>query len=89
MLNLGFENYLKQILGDTQFNKLRPSEAFRRGMQTFNDHVKRSFTSVDDEFLVGFPKARLNDDPINELDCDQLMLKGYVSLAHTYWHRHR
>ncbi|KAI9764080.1 MAG: hypothetical protein M1840_008884 [Geoglossum simile] len=78
ILNKKFEEYMERIVGEEQFTRLQPSDSFRRGMQTFDEETKRKFRSIDDEFLIGFPRARLKDDPTHGIDSDYLTLKGDI-----------
>ncbi|KAI9768127.1 MAG: hypothetical protein M1839_004184 [Geoglossum umbratile] len=78
ILNQKFEEFIENIVGKEQFAKLKPSEAFRRGMQIFDEQAKKRFKSIEDEFPINFPKARLRDDPTHEIELDYLTLKGDI-----------
>jgi hypothetical protein len=60
MLNLRFEQWVKDIVGEKAFLDLRETDSFRLAMKTFDENIKPGFRSRDDEEqYVNFPKANL------------------------------
>lgn len=76
MLNKRFEEFVKNIVGDEEFFALRKKEAFAIAMKTFDQEVKPNFTGDPAKsWFVTFPRAKLADDPANNLEADFLHLK--------------
>lgn len=75
MLNKRFGEFVKNIVGEEEFFALQKTKAFSQAMRTFDQEVKTSFKSDQDQsWYVSFPMARLKDDPVNNLQADTLTL---------------
>ena len=82
MLNRRFEDYIKNVVGEADFLKLRESGALSRAMKHFNDYVKPGFySSKDEESYINFPKAGLPENPEKGLSKDTITVKRSVSLC--------
>jgi hypothetical protein len=76
ILNKRFEDHVKSIVGDEVMIGLKKSEAFSLAMKQFDQEVKPNFTADPNKsWFVSFPRAKLEDDPDNNLECDLLNLK--------------
>lgn len=77
MLNLRFEQWVKDIVGEKAFLDLRQTDSFRLAMKTFDENIKPGFRSRDDEEqYVNFPKANLTDDPNKGLKANCITVTG-------------
>lgn len=75
MLNRRFEQYIKNVVGERNFIKIRENGTLARAMKTFNDTIKPGFySSEDDEHYVNFPKAGLKDVPEKGLSQSELTI---------------
>ena len=82
MLNLRFEQWVKDIVGEKAFLDLRETDSFRLAMKTFDENIKPGFRSRDDEDqYVNFPKANLTDDPNKGLKANCITVTGSVHPA--------
>jgi hypothetical protein len=79
MLNKRFEEWIRTVVGDRAYLDLQETDAYRRVMKTFDEIIKPSFRSVDDEDqYVNFNKANLKDDPAKGLQNGSITVTGYV-----------
>lgn len=75
MLNWRFEEFVKNIVGEERFFEMRKTRAFSQAMRYFDQEVKTSFKSDENQsWYVSFPMARLTDDPVNNILADTLTL---------------
>ncbi len=80
MLNLRFEQFVKDIVGERAFLDLKETDAFRLAMKQFDEIIKLGFRSRDDEDqYVNFPMANLKDDPSRGLQANCITVTGYVA----------
>ena len=76
MLNQGFECYIKDMLGESDFVRIRETRAYAQAIKQFDDVIKPGFNTSDDhEHLVTFPRAQLNDLDWRGLSRDTLTVK--------------
>ena len=81
MLNRRFEDYIKSIVGEDEFVRLRETGAYARAMKNFDDHIKQEFYHCeDDEQYVNFPRAGLKDRPEKGLLHNTITIKRYLLL---------
>jgi hypothetical protein len=67
-LNSRFEEAVKKLVGEYQFNNMRNTRAFSAAAEYFDLSVKTAFRGrEDDDYLVNFPMAKLEDDCNNKL----------------------
>jgi hypothetical protein len=79
ILNKGFEEALKNIVGDENFLKLKKTEGFADAMKQFDREVKPAFRGDPDQaWNVNFTMANLEDHPEDNLISNCLRLKKYV-----------
>ncbi|KAL9114873.1 MAG: hypothetical protein Q9227_001116 [Pyrenula ochraceoflavens] len=73
MLNKRFEEWVKTVVGDRAYLDLKEKDSYRLAMRTFDENIKPSFHSKDDEDqYITFPKAKLKDDPSSGLQSDTI-----------------
>lgn len=78
MLNRRFEEYIKNVIGENDFIRIRETSAYSRAMKHFDESIKPGFhTSDDNEQYVNFPKAGLKDRPELGLSKDTIAVKRY------------
>jgi len=85
MINIGFERYLRKILGEQLFNDLKDGNgaAFNSIMNDFEFKIKPNFASaeqwddLDMNNLISFPGIRVPDDPENNIRENVLTVTGY------------
>ncbi|KAH7370903.1 Hsp70 family protein-like protein [Rhexocercosporidium sp. MPI-PUGE-AT-0058] len=61
-LNKRFEEAVRGLVGEYQFNYLRETKGFKLALEYFDQTVKTAFRDDDDEFYVNFPMGNLEDD---------------------------
>jgi hypothetical protein len=77
MLNKRFEEWIKDVVGERPYLDLRDTDAFRRGMKQFDESIKPSFRSIDDEEqYVTFQKANLESSEARGLVNDTITITG-------------
>lgn len=80
MLNRRFEDYVKNVVGEKEFVRLREKSCYALGMKHFDQHVKTGFHTSDlDEQYINFPKAGLKDRVDLGLSKDTITVKRYSS----------
>jgi hypothetical protein len=79
MLNLRFEQWVKDVVGERAFFDLKETDAFRLAMKQFDESIKPGFRSRDDDDqYVNFPMANLADYPAKGLKSNCITMTGYV-----------
>lgn len=69
MLNKRFEQAVEDLVGTDVYFELKKKRGWSSAMETFDGHVKKAFRrDMSEDFLVGFPFAKLADDPQNNLE---------------------
>ncbi|KUI64110.1 hypothetical protein VM1G_10883 [Cytospora mali] len=69
-LNKRFEEAVRLVVGDEQFLNLRNGVGWAKASKEFDKYIKTAFTGdITEVHYVNFPKADLEDDPIERL-CD-------------------
>jgi hypothetical protein len=64
MINRRFEEFVKNTIGERIHLDLKESDAWRRGMKTFDEQVKPGFRGRDDDNqFISFPMANIPDNP--------------------------
>lgn len=67
-LNKRFEEAVANLVGVHQFDQLKHTRAFQKAVEQFNLYVKTAFRGDEDEdYLLNFPMAKLEDDEENNL----------------------
>jgi hypothetical protein len=67
-LNRRFEEAVKKLVGEDQFNNMHNTRAFSAAVEYFDLSVKTAFRGREDEdYFVNFPMAKLEDDRKNNL----------------------
>ena len=79
MINRRFEDHIRNVVGEEAFARLRQTRAYAGAMKHFDEIIKPSFhTSEDDEQYVNFPKAGLADRPNLGLTKDTITIQRHV-----------
>ncbi|KAM3086123.1 hypothetical protein ACMFMF_000078 [Clarireedia jacksonii] len=67
-LNKRFEEAVKKLVGEDQFNNLHNTRAFSAAVEQFDQSIKTAFRGhKDEDYFVNFPMAKLVDDHKNKL----------------------
>ena len=85
MINIGFEKYLRKILGEKLFDHLKDGNgaALNSIMNDFEFNIKPNLASAeqwddsDMNNLISFPGIRVPDDPENNIRENVLTVTGY------------
>ena len=81
ILNQRFEESVKNLVGDQEFERLRNTQGYSYAIGTFDREVKTSFRGHSkEEYFVNFPMASLKDDPEGQLQANCWRMTGYVLL---------
>ena len=81
MLNLRFEQWVRDVVGEKVFLDLKETDAFRLAMKHFDETIKPGFRSRDDQDqYVHFPLANLKDEPAKGLKNSCITMTGFVML---------
>ena len=76
-LNQRFDEAVKRLVGDDQWEGLRKSKGFFFAQKSFERDVKRSFRgSADEEHYINFPTATLRDNPKAGLESNCWAMTG-------------
>lgn len=68
-LNQRFAEAVKNLVGDDQYHELKKTKGFSLAEKQFDREVKRSFQGdAEEEYLITFPMAVLEDDKDNGLE---------------------
>lgn len=77
MLNLRFEQWVRDVVGEKVFLDLKETDAFRLAMKHFDETIKPGFRSRDDQDqYVHFPLANLKDEPAKGLKNSCITMTG-------------
>lgn len=67
-LNKRFEETVRSIVGDEQFVNLKKGVGWAKALNEFDKNIKTAFAgNAKDVYYVTFPKAQLEDDPVEGL----------------------
>ena len=67
-LNTRFQQAVKDLVGEDQFEELEKTIGFEEAVLYFDRFVKTTFKDdPEQDFYVNFPMADLKDDPANRL----------------------
>ncbi|EXM19166.1 hypothetical protein RAB80_011500 [Fusarium oxysporum f. sp. vasinfectum] len=76
-LNKRFAEAVQNLIGDEEWLRLKKLPAWAKADRQFDREVKTSFTGdVDDEFVINFPGAHLQDDIDEGLQRDSWFMSG-------------
>ena len=76
MLNQRFECHIKDVVGESDFVRIRKTSAYAQAMKHFDEVIKPGFNTSDDhEQFVTFPRAQLKDLDWRGLSRDTLTVK--------------
>lgn len=76
-LNKRFEQAVKNLVGEEQFDDLRKTKGFEQAMLQFDRSIKTTFRGdEDDDYDINFPMAHLRDDPDKNLTSNCWAMKG-------------
>ena len=79
ILNQRFEESVKNLVGDQEFERLRKTQGYSYAIGSFDREVKTSFRGHSkEEYFVNFPLAGLRDDPKGKLQANCWIMTGYV-----------
>lgn len=79
-LNQRFGEAVKSLVGEDKFFELRKTEGYRAALESFDRDVKRRFKGgSQEEYLISFPMASLEDDEEGGLQANCWRIKGYVT----------
>lgn len=79
-LNQRFGEAVKSLVGEDKFFELRKTEGYRAALESFDQDVKRRFKGgLQEEYLISFPMASLEDDEEGGLQANCWRIKGYVT----------
>ena len=77
MINRRFDEWVQNIVGSREYVELKEKDGYRRAMKQFDESVKPSFRSRDDENqYINFPMAGLKDEPAKNLKSDTIGVSG-------------
>ena len=78
MLNKRFEQWIKDIVGENSFLKLKKTNGYRLAMKQFDEKIKPSFKSKDyEDQYINFPMAGLKDNTARGVMSNCITVKGY------------
>ena len=66
-LNQRFADAVARLVGDDQWYTLKKSRAFLKADKEFEEIKKAFIGDEDEEYIINFPMANLEDDPENGL----------------------
>lgn len=67
-LNQRFEEAVEKLVGEDQFTDMRKTRGFSAAVEDFDVSVKTAFRGhKDEDYLINFPMAKLEDDRKNNL----------------------
>ncbi|KAF5707942.1 Hsp70 family heat shock protein [Fusarium mundagurra] len=76
-LNKRFAEAVRDLIGDEEWFRLKTLSAWALAERQFDQEIKTSFTGdLDDEFIVNFPGARLEDNVDEGLERDSWFMSG-------------
>jgi hypothetical protein len=79
-LNRRFGEAVKSLVGEDKFFELRKTEGYRVALEWFERDVKRRFKGgSQEEYLISFPMANLEDDEDGGLQANCWRIKGYAT----------
>ncbi|KAL9040436.1 MAG: hypothetical protein Q9214_004488 [Letrouitia sp. 1 TL-2023] len=77
MLNKRFEEWVKSIVGEKAYIKLKGTTGYRLAMKQFDENIKPAFRSRDDEDqYISFPMANLKDSVTKGIKSNSIILTG-------------
>ena len=78
MLNKRFEQWVKDVVGERAFFELKETNGYRLAMKQFDEIIKPSFRSRDDEDqFINFPMANLQDNSAKGIKSNSITLTGF------------
>lgn len=78
-LNKRFEETVRMVVGDDQFADLKKGVGWAKAANEFDKNIKTAFTGdISEVHYVTFPKADLEDDPIERLFSNCWEMSGDV-----------
>ena len=78
-LNQRFGEAVRSLVGEDKYSELRKTEGYRLALESFDRDVKRRFNGgLQEEYLIGFHMANLEDDEDECLQANCWRIKGYV-----------
>ncbi|KAF5686278.1 Hsp70 chaperone protein [Fusarium circinatum] len=76
-LNMRFAAAVRDLIGDEEWFRLKTLSAWALAERQFDQEVKTSFTGdSDDDFIINFPGARLDDNVDEGLERDSWFMSG-------------
>lgn len=76
-LNKRFEEAVKVLVGEDQNFYLRKERGYELAVQQFDCYIKIAFRGdLEEDYLINFPLANLDDDPESNLESNCWNLKG-------------
>lgn len=82
ILNQRFEESVKNLVGEQQFERLANTKGYSHAIRTFDQEVKRSFRGdPKEEYFVNFPMTGLKDDLEANIRANCWRMTGYVFLG--------
>ncbi|CVK84249.1 related to hsp70 protein [Fusarium proliferatum] len=76
-LNKRFAEAVRDLIGDEEWLRLKDLSAWALAERQFDQEIKTSFTGdLDDDFIINFPGARLEDNVSEGLERDSWFMSG-------------
>lgn len=76
-LNQRFATAVEELVGDKQWSTLKMSKPWSFAEKQFDQEIKKDFNgSLEDEYFVNFPMAKLDDDESHGLESNTWKLTG-------------
>ncbi|KAG4272985.1 hypothetical protein FPRO04_10065 [Fusarium proliferatum] len=82
-LNKRFAEAVRGLIGDEEWFRLKSLDAWALAERQFDQDIKTSFTGdLDDDFIINFPGARLEDNVGEGLERDSWFMSGVRLMLH-------
>ncbi|KAF4439111.1 hypothetical protein F53441_12662 [Fusarium austroafricanum] len=79
-LNKRFAEAVQHLIGDEQWSRLKNDPAWKIAERQFDQEIKTKFTGdLDGDFVVNFPRAKLQDEVEEGLEADSWFMPGLVN----------
>ncbi|KAH8654245.1 hypothetical protein BGZ61DRAFT_500616 [Ilyonectria robusta] len=76
-LNKRFAEAVQDLVGEEEWIKLKKGKGWRKAYEEFDQYVKRRFLGdTEEEYLINFPQAGLEDNPFEGLKNDCWAMTG-------------